>query len=101
MGVPPALMDRTDGGRGALGVTYGRDPRVHHRVSRMDRADPLFHPSPEGVQNMVDPRGSSMAIELILVFFASSLKKPSKLRRASGWGDWAMWPGARQEGGDW
>ena len=68
MGVPPALMDRTDGGRGALGVTYGRDPRVHHQVSRMDRAGSRFIPLPEEAQNMVDPRGFRMAIEPILVF---------------------------------
>jgi hypothetical protein len=41
---------------------------VHHQVSRMDRAGSCFIPLPDGVQNMVDPRGSSMAIEPILVF---------------------------------
>ena len=55
-------------GGGALGVTYGRDPRVHHQVSRMDRAGSRFIPLPEEAQNMVDPRGFRMAIEPILVF---------------------------------
>jgi hypothetical protein len=67
--IPPALMDRTDGRRGgALGVT------LWPRPSSAPSSEPegprwlLFHPSPDGVQNMVDPRGSSMAIEPILVF---------------------------------
>jgi hypothetical protein len=53
---------------GRRGVTYGRDPLVHHRVSRMDRAGSRFIPLPEGAQNMVNPRDSRMAIEPILVF---------------------------------
>ena len=36
-GGPPCFDGPTDGGRGALGVTYGRDPRVRHRVTRRDR----------------------------------------------------------------
>ena len=79
-------MDRTDGGRGALGVTYGRDPRVHHRVSRRDRAGSYFIPLPEGAQNMVDPRGSRMEIEPILVFLLPPWKNRANFRVRQGGG---------------